>query len=96
MNAGHADLESNRVQHQHAEPVPIESRYASAGSHYMPESRSSRHMAATWSLDLNPVYESGVLQAQCDESPARIRYNAEAPCYMSRPICAMQADFPSP
>lgn len=61
MNAGHADLESNRVQHQHAEPVPIESRYASAGSHYMPESRSSRHMAATWSSDLHPYVSGYVL-----------------------------------
>ncbi len=56
MNAGHAGLESDRVQQQHAEPVPIESHYASAGSQYMPESRSSRHMAAAWASDLYPCY----------------------------------------
>ena len=68
MNAGHAGLESNRVQQQHPEPVPIQSRYASAGSLYMPESRSSRHMAATWCSDLYP-YVSGYVMLQPHTNP---------------------------
>ncbi len=63
MNAGHPGLESNSVQQQHSEAAPIQSRYASAGSQYMPESRSSRHMAATWASDLYP-YVSGYVMLQ--------------------------------
>ena len=63
MNAGHAGLESNRVQHQHAEAVPIQSRHASAGSQHMPESRSARHMAATWPSHLYP-HVSGYVMLQ--------------------------------